>query len=63
MIELDTAPGPQLSAPDRFILDLDLDHDPSSAWDMMRDGAVLLKVLLDEVGLDSHFKTSEAKGR
>jgi DNA primase len=63
VIELNTrsAPSPQLSAPGRFILNFD--QDQSLVCDMMRDGAVLIKVVLDEVGLDLHLKTSGADGR
>jgi len=49
-----------LEHPDRFILDLD--PDPTLSWQMMTDAAMLAKVLLDEIGLESFVKTSGGKG-
>ena len=54
------ASAPNLASPDQFILDLD--PDPALPWRTMREAAMLAKVLLDEIGLESFCKTSGGKG-
>lgn len=49
-----------LQHPDRFILDLD--PDPQLGWETMVEAAMLTRVVLDELGLDSYYKTSGGKG-
>ncbi|MBC8742752.1 DNA ligase D [Paraburkholderia sp. UCT31] len=61
-IELHTwnASQPDLEHPDRMIFDLD--PDPALPWERMREAALLTKVILDELGLQSWIKTSGGKG-
>ncbi|MDQ7979900.1 DNA ligase D [Paraburkholderia sp. SARCC-3016] len=54
------ATAPDLDHPDRFILDLD--PDPQLDWSVMVEAATLTRVVLDELGLQSHCKTSGGKG-
>ncbi|MGY6258825.1 non-homologous end-joining DNA ligase LigD [Paraburkholderia caledonica] len=54
------ASAPNLDNPDQFILDLD--PDPTLPWRTMQEAAMLAKVLLDEIGLESFCKTSGGKG-
>ncbi|MEI6002122.1 DNA ligase D [Paraburkholderia bengalensis] len=54
------ATAPDLNHPDRFILDLD--PDPQLGWSVMVEAATLTRVVLDELGLRSHCKTSGGKG-
>lgn len=54
------AAAPDLDHPDRFILDLD--PDPQLDWSVMVEAATLTRVVLDELGLQSHCKTSGGKG-
>ncbi|MFI4927440.1 MAG: DNA ligase D, partial [Burkholderiales bacterium] len=49
-----------LEKPDRIVFDLD--PDPSLAWQRMRDAVMLVRTLLDEIGLVSFCKTSGGKG-
>jgi len=49
-----------LEKPDRMIFDLD--PDPKLAWARMVDAAMLLRTLLDELGLEAFIKTSGGKG-
>lgn len=51
---------PQLDRPDRIILDLD--PDPELPWSSMQEAARLVKLVLDELALDSWIKTSGSKG-
>jgi bifunctional non-homologous end joining protein LigD len=62
VLELHTwnAVAPDLTHPDRVIFDLD--PDPSLPWSAMLEAAMLLKVVLDELGLTSFPKTSGGKG-
>ncbi|MFP3607606.1 DNA ligase D, partial [Paraburkholderia sp. SIMBA_053] len=46
------ATAPDLDHPDRFILDLD--PDPQLDWSVMVEAATLTRVVLDELGLQSH---------
>lgn len=50
----------RIDRPDRMVFDLD--PDPSLPWRSVIEGARLLKVMLDELGLDSFLKTSGGKG-
>lgn len=54
------ATAPDLDHPDRFILDLD--PDPQLDWSVMVEAAMLTRVVLDELGLQSSCKTSGGKG-
>ncbi|MEX3969763.1 DNA ligase D [Paraburkholderia caribensis] len=54
------ATAPDLDHPDRFILDLD--PDPQLDWSVMVEAAMLTRVVLDELGLQSYCKTSGGKG-
>lgn len=54
------ATAPDLEHPDRFILDLD--PDPQLDWSVMVEAAMLTRVVLDELGLQSSCKTSGGKG-
>jgi len=49
-----------LEKPDRMIFDLD--PDPKLAWARMVEAAMLLRTLLDELGLEAFIKTSGGKG-
>jgi bifunctional non-homologous end joining protein LigD len=62
VLELHTwnAVAPDLEHPDRVIFDRD--PDPALPWSAMLEGAMLLKVVLDELGLESFPKTSGGKG-
>lgn len=62
VLELHTwnAVAPDLEHPDRVIFDLD--PDPALPWSAMLEAAMLLKVVLDELGLRSFVKTSGGKG-
>lgn len=62
VLELHTwnASAPDLQHPDRVIFDLD--PDPALPWSVMIEAAMLLKVVLDELGLVSFPKTSGGKG-
>jgi bifunctional non-homologous end joining protein LigD len=61
-IELHTwnASQPDLTHPDRMILDLD--PDVNLSWSRVVEAARLVKVVLDELGLESWLKTSGGKG-
>jgi bifunctional non-homologous end joining protein LigD len=61
-VELHTwnAAAPDLERPDRIIFDLD--PDPALPWSAMLEAASLLRVVLDELGLQSFPKTSGGKG-
>ena len=50
----------QLAKPDRMIFDLD--PGEGVAWPAVQEGAVLVRALLDELGLQSWLKTSGGKG-
>jgi len=50
----------KIDTPDRFILDLDPGEGVS--WQTMQEAALLVKTLLDELGLQSWLKTSGGKG-
>ncbi|MGY2488177.1 DNA ligase D [Cupriavidus sp. CP313] len=50
----------RIDIPDRFILDLD--PGEGIAWSTMQEAAILVKTLLDELGLQSWLKTSGGKG-
>ncbi|CAN7783187.1 DNA ligase D [Cupriavidus necator] len=50
----------RIYTPDRFILDLD--PGEGIAWSTMQEAAILVKTLLDELGLQSWLKTSGGKG-
>ncbi|APA84092.2 DNA ligase D [Paraburkholderia sprentiae WSM5005] len=52
--------APDLAHPDRVIFDLD--PDPALPWSAMLEAAMLVKVVLDEIGLRSFVKTSGGKG-
>ncbi|RQR65663.1 DNA ligase D [Burkholderia sp. Bp9125] len=54
------AVAPDLAHPDCVIFDLD--PDPALPWSAMREAAMFLKVVLDELGLVSFPKTSGGKG-
>lgn len=54
------AVAPDLDHPDRLIFDLD--PDPDLPWSTMLEATMLLKVVLDELGLRSFAKTSGGKG-
>lgn len=54
------AVAPDLAHPDCVIFDLD--PDPALPWSTMREAAMFLKVVLDELGLVSFPKTSGGKG-
>jgi bifunctional non-homologous end joining protein LigD len=49
-----------LEYPDRFVMDID--PDPSVAWDKVAEAAVLLRERLRELGLTSFLKTTGGKG-
>jgi len=61
-IELHTcnATADRIERPDCMIFDLD--PDPSLPWKKVVEGARLVKVVLDELGLKSFLKTSGGKG-
>ncbi|CAN5845756.1 hypothetical protein BH23GEM9_BH23GEM9_04290 [soil metagenome] len=61
-LELHTwnARSDRLERPDRFIIDLD--PDPSVEWDAIIDGALHVRDLLAEIGLESFLKTTGGKG-
>lgn len=50
----------RIDQPDRFILDLD--PGEGVTWPMLQEAAVLTRVLLSELGLESWLKTSGGKG-
>ncbi|MBY4898710.1 DNA ligase D [Cupriavidus sp. AU9028] len=50
----------RITTPDRFILDLD--PGEGVTWQAMKEAALLVKALLDELGLKSWLKTSGGKG-
>ncbi|MCW3148114.1 DNA ligase D [Stutzerimonas stutzeri] len=52
--------APDLTHPDRFVLDLD--PDPALPWKRMVEATQLTQTLLDEIGLNSYLKTSGGKG-
>ncbi|NVH73716.1 DNA ligase D [Paraburkholderia sp. JPY432] len=52
--------APDLAHPDRVIFDLD--PDPVLPWSAMLEAAMLVRVVLDEIGLRSFVKTSGGKG-
>ncbi|MEX3899659.1 non-homologous end-joining DNA ligase [Paraburkholderia sp. BR10954] len=52
--------APDLAHPDRVIFDLD--PDPALPWSAMLEAAMLVRVVLDEIGLRSFVKTSGGKG-
>ncbi|KWA84296.1 hypothetical protein WL29_23350 [Burkholderia ubonensis] len=54
------AVAPYIEQPDRIVFDLD--PDPALTWGAMAEAAMLLKVVLDELGLVSFPKTSGGKG-
>lgn len=43
-------------------LRIDLDPSPGIGFDQLRDGAVIARELLDELGIESHLKTSGSRG-
>jgi len=49
-----------VEAPDRIIFDLD--PAPGISWARVREGALRLKTLLEEVGLETWVKTTGGKG-
>ncbi len=51
---------PDLTHPDRVIFDLD--PDLVVPWSAMLEAAMLVKVVLDKIGLRSFVKTSGGKG-
>ena len=51
---------PLLDKPDRIVFDLD--PGEGVAWPQIKEGALLLKALLDELALPSFLKTSGGKG-
>ena len=51
---------PLVEKPDRIVFDLD--PGAGVAWPQIQEGALLLKTLLDELGLPSYLKTSGGKG-
>ncbi|HEY8605875.1 MAG TPA: DNA ligase D [Noviherbaspirillum sp.] len=61
-IELHTgnATADRIERPDRMVFDLD--PDASLPWERVLEGAQLVKVMLDELGLRSFLKTSGGKG-
>ncbi len=61
-IELHTcnATADKIEKPDCVVFDLD--PDPSLPWKKVAEGARLVKVVLDELGLTSFLKTSGGKG-
>jgi bifunctional non-homologous end joining protein LigD len=50
----------QLSRPDRLVFDLD--PAPGVAWPKVIEGALLIRTLLQEIGLTAFLKTSGGKG-
>ncbi|WP_019142326.1 DNA ligase D [Noviherbaspirillum massiliense] len=62
MIELHVcgATADRIDRPDCMVFDLD--PDPELPWHAVTEGAHLVKVLLDELGLQSFLKTSGGKG-
>lgn len=50
----------KIDKPDRFILDLD--PGEGVTWQMLQEAAMLTRVMLTELGLDSWLKTSGGKG-
>jgi bifunctional non-homologous end joining protein LigD len=50
----------KIDQPDRFILDLD--PGEGVTWQMLQEAAMLTRVMLTELGLDSWLKTSGGKG-
>ncbi len=51
---------PDIRHPDRFTMDLD--PDPDLPWKKLVDGTLMLKALLDGLGLRSYLKTTGGKG-
>ena len=62
MLELHTwgSTAPKVERPDRVTFDLD--PDPALSWKTLTDGTLLVKALLDELGLRSFLKTTGGKG-
>jgi bifunctional non-homologous end joining protein LigD len=62
VIELHTwnATAKHIDQPDRLVFDLD--PGEGETWERVREGALLVKHLLDELGLKSWLKTSGGKG-
>jgi bifunctional non-homologous end joining protein LigD len=62
MIELHTwnSTAATIEQPDRLVFDLDPGEDVG--WPQMQEGAVLLRALLRELGLESWLKTTGGKG-
>jgi bifunctional non-homologous end joining protein LigD len=54
------AVAPDLAHPDCVIFDLD--PDPALPWSTMKEAAMFVKVVLDELGLESFPKTSGGRG-
>ena len=50
----------KLEYPDRFVMDID--PDPTVAWDKVVEAAVILRERLSELGLISFLKTTGGKG-
>jgi bifunctional non-homologous end joining protein LigD len=62
VLELHTwgSTAPKVERPDRVTFDLD--PDPALSWKTLTDGTLLVKALLDELGLRSFLKTTGGKG-
>ena len=62
VLELHTwgSTAPRVERPDRVTFDLD--PDPALSWKTLTDGTLLVKTLLDELGLRSFLKTTGGKG-
>ncbi|HJV66784.1 MAG TPA: DNA ligase D [Geomonas sp.] len=51
-----------LERPDRLLFDLDPPQEPPLAWEMLAEAALLLKIHLQEYGLQSFLQTTGGKG-
>ena len=62
MVEIHTwnSTAKAIGKPDRIVFDMD--PGERVAWDAMREGALLLRALLEELGLESWLKTTGGKG-
>ena len=62
MVEIHTwnSTDAAITKPDRIVFDLD--PGERLAWDAMREGALLLRALLEELGLESWVKPTGGKG-
>lgn len=62
VLELHTwgSTAPRVERPDRVTFDLD--PDPALSWKTLTDGTLLVRALLDELGLRSFLKTTGGKG-